>query len=323
MNNKLKPPEIKKNDWIEVFSPASPPFQPSTIQQAKDFFQSYFGLNVKISPHTQDVFRYLAGSDEIRAFEFNRIIQDKNIKMILASRGGYGSIRILNRIKYQEIIKNPKMIMGYSDVTSLLLAVTKMTGLITFYGPMFVPEFGSSADDFTKDFLQNFLFSRTFTDFPLYNTKKEKKKIVFSKGKAAGELIGGCLSLIVSTLGTPYEIDTKGKIFFFEEIGEAPYRIDHFLTHLINAGKIQECSGIIIGHMTDCNPPRYNPGYPMGTFHWEEVIQDRLGSWGIPVMGGFDFGHDDSKSVIPIGCKAEMDTEKESLMLLENPFLTA
>jgi len=311
----VKPKKLEKGDTIGIVSLASPPFGISDIMFAKKQLEN-MGFNVILSEYISEQYKYLAGEDDKRLQEFYRFLEDKSIKAIMSTRGGYGTGRFLRKLDFEKIKANPKIIIGYSDITSLLLAIYKKTGLVTFYGPMFTSEFASSDISYTKD---KFIDTLVNLKYPIEISGCNSDKVyIFRDGYAEGELVGGCLSLIVSTLGTPYEIDTDGKILFFEDVGEAPYRIDAMLTHLINAGKFDKLAGLVIGEMIDCTP---NRGFPMGSFHWEEVILDRIKDFSFPVISGICFGHGKQKATIPIGTKARIDTELKKLILLEVPVL--
>ncbi|MBP7459961.1 MAG: LD-carboxypeptidase [Candidatus Delongbacteria bacterium] len=310
----LKPASLHPGDTIGIVSLASPPFRPSAVEEGKRNLEK-MGFKVVLTPGIGDVNRYLAGSDQARLDAFHQLIADPTVKAIMSTRGGYGSSRLLPKLDFDLLKKNPKIIIGYSDITSILTAVTRKLGLATFYGPMLTSDLTDSVSSYSTDFLMNLLCHRKcpldITAYP-----DQSKAIVYHGGKAEGELIGGCLTLLTYTMGTPYEIDTRGRILFIEEIDEAPYKLDGMLTHLINAGKFQECAGVVFGELVDCNPR--NSGYPMGSFHYEEVIQERLGNLGIPVIGNLCFGHGSHKATLPLGIRASLDTAEAKLSIIES-----
>lgn len=312
----LKPAGLHPGDTVGIVSLASPPFRPSSVEEGKCNLEK-LGFKVVLSPGIHEVNRYLAGTDQSRIEAFHQMIRDPEIKAVMSTRGGYGSGRLLSKLDFALIKKNPKIIIGYSDITSILTAVTKKVDLATFYGPMLTSDFTDTVSSYSTEFLMDLVCHKKYPlDITAYPDKN--KAVVITAGKTQGELIGGCLTLLIYTLGTPYEIDTRGKILFIEEIDEAPYRLDGMLTHLYNAGKLQECSGVVFGELVNCNPPSCNAGYPMGSFHYEEVIHDRLGHLGIPVISNLCFGHGSHKATLPLGIKAALDTSEGKLTILES-----
>ncbi|MCG8643625.1 MAG: LD-carboxypeptidase [Desulfobacterales bacterium] len=309
----IKPPKLKKNDTIAIVPLASPVFRPSALLEGKKTLES-MGFNVRIAE--TECRRYLAGTDNERADAFHRLIRDPSVNAIMSARGGYGSGRLLPLLDYTLIKKHPKIIIGSSDITSVLTAVTKVTGLVTFYGPMLGSDFLHNASHYTCDDFKQVL-SEKAVPHHITRCPGSAGPLVICSGSAEGTLFGGCLTLLNYSLGTPFEIDTRDKLLFIEDVGEAPYRIDGMLTHLLNAGKLQECAGILVGEMVDCDPPKFSTEYSMGSFHWEEVLYDRLAGLGIPVMANLCFGHGRHKATLPLGVKARMDTEVLTLSLIE------
>ncbi len=316
-SKRIKPRRLSRGDTIGIVSLASPVFKPSAIDEAIQNL-TRMGFRVKVSASVKKADRYLAGDDDFRLREFHRMVADPEVTAIMSTRGGYGSGRLLTRIDYELISKHPKIIIGYSDITSILLAITRLTGLITFYGPMFASEFKSPVSGFTADGFEKVLVQG---ELPLEigPCPNAVDPLILSPGRAQGALVGGCLTLISYSLGTPYEIDTKGKLLFFEETREPPYKIDGMITHLLNAGKLQECAGVAIGEMVDCDPDQRPGSFPSGSFHWEEVIEERLGGLGIPILAGLCFGHGEHKATLPVGGTACLDTACRRLILTESP----
>lgn len=193
---------------------------------------------------------YLAGEDDLRARDLNAAFIDEGIDGILCMRGGYGANRILPLLDYKKISQNPKVFCGYSDVTAIHIALNKYCGLETYHTPMPASELYKGIDDFTMGYYKALIFGDKIHYF-INSVGREMKSLV--QGIASGVLVGGNLSLVVASLGTPYEIITKNKILFLEEVGEEIYRIDGMLTHLRNAGKLRECAGIILGAFSGCS----------------------------------------------------------------------
>lgn len=310
----IKPKKLNQGDTIGIVSMATPPYRPSTLIDARKNMEK-MGFKIIISEYATETKRYLAGDDRLRLDEFHSFVKNPEIKAIISTRGGYGSCRLLQSMDFDLIRSNPKIIIGYSDITSILTAVSKISGLVTFHGPMFTSDFNNPTDYSLEKFKK--LLIDNDVPIEIKSFPDEDKALVFSEGESEGELIGGCLTLLSYTLGTPYEIDTKGKILFIEEIGEPPHKLDGKLTHLLNAGKLHDCAGIVLGELIDCDTSEYKPGYPMGNFHWEDIIQDRLGNLGIPIMANLSFGHGEYKSTLPIGTRARLDTLNKKLTLIE------
>ena len=236
--------KLKKNDLIGVCAPASPVDRESLNKGIR--FLKKLGLQIILGKNIYQRNHYLAGTDEQRLDDFNTLLKDDNVKAIFFARGGYGTARIAPFIDYEWIRKHPKIIWGFSDITYLHIAIFQKTGLITFHGPM-VSSFGNEkVDEITKNEIYQ-LFSpsiRTYdeTISPLH---------VLVEGKSTGRIIGGNLSLIVRTIGTPYEIDLKNKILFIEDTGEKLYKIDFLINQLKQSKKLDELAGVVIGDFND------------------------------------------------------------------------
>src|SRR5690625_757729 len=191
-------------------------------------------LKVKIAPHVEKVHGYLAGTDEERLNDLHMMFEDESIKAIFCARGGYGTGRIAPYIDYELIKNNPKIFWGYSDITYLHSAIRQKTGLVTFHGPMIASDVGES--NFHP--ISKLSFQQLFEPIILTYNENISPLTVISEGEATGEIAGGNLSLIVNTLGSPFEVDLNNKLLFIEDIDEPPYRIDSFLCQLKNAGKL-------------------------------------------------------------------------------------
>lgn len=296
---------LKIGNTIGLISPASPE-TPDKIKKSIEFLKSQ-GFNVKEGNHLYHKWGYMAGQDKDRAKDFMDMFEDTEIDMILCIRGGYGSMRILPFIDYKTIRKNPKIFVGFSDITSFLNTIASRCGLITFHGPM-----GSSNFEDTET-LKSFLSTlmNGYRPYSLVNPSGIKLNRNIS-GKAIGRIVGGNLSLIASTLGTPYEVNTKNNILFIEDVNEEPYVIDRLLTQLHLAGKLQECSGFIIGQFTGCSLPNYEKSLTLN-----EVLVDRVLKLNKPTLSNFMSGHDYPKLTLPIGAKAMIDCDKGEISILE------
>jgi len=306
----LKPKPIERRATIGVVSPASRPLDDEQYYQGIDYLKN-LGYNIIESEHVLDQYGYLAGSDENRAQDINLMFCDPQVDAIICSRGGYGTPRILERLDYETIQKNPKIFVGYSDITSLSLAIWQKTGLITFSGPMVAVEMGKGIDPFTED---NFweIISQTNPIGKLTNPENDPIQIV-KPGKAKGRLLGGCLSLINVVLGTPFCPDFNGAILFIEDVEEEPYRIDRYLAQLKMAGILDVISGLVLGKFVDCVPGELEKPY----LELDQIFQDYFADLNIPVIANFAYGHIPVKHTLPIGIEAELDTDQGGLILIE------
>lgn len=311
----MKAKRLASGQTIGLIAPSSNVTENEDIYYARDVLKS-FGFEVKAGDHLFERRGYLAGADELRAQDVNNMFADKDVDGIVCLRGGYGSPRILPYLDYKTIAANPKVIMGYSDVTALLNAIFAKTGLITFHGPIA----GQRFSDYTLASFKKVLFEPSagikLAEAPPFEQKegwveKDNRLSVIVPGKAEGQLIGGNLSLMVSMVGTAYEPDYEGKILFLEDVSEAPYSIDRMLTHLKLAGRLQKLKGIAFGKCTECYSHR-------NSLSLEQVLNDHLAPLGVPVVRGAMIGHIDDMATIPIGAKAEINTADGPLVLLES-----
>jgi len=253
-------------------------------------------------------YRYLSASDEDRAAEFMKYIVDDTIDCILCGRGGYGVLRILEKLDFATIRKNPKIIIGFSDVTALLTPIFEHTGLVTFHGPVAVSSFNS----FTQGHFKKVLFSNNNFE-PIVTS--EPNAIVIREGKAQGILKGGNLRMIVSTLGTPFEPNFDNSILFLEDVSEPAYKVDRMLSQLLLSGKLNNCKGIIFGQFDNLNSRQaFHPGY---SYTIKEVIEQLYSKLNIPILIGMPFGHVKDKLTLPLGILSEIDTNNRSITILE------
>lgn len=301
----IKPKRLKKGDTIGIVSPSSGLYKRSELWRGIETLESW-GLKVKIGKYAYKNDYYLAGTDQERADDFNSMFADDSIDAVFCSQGGYGAGRILNLIDYELIKTNPKILFGFSDITALHLAIQKKCQLVTFHGPSLVGFYG----DFFTPYKEKMLKKAVMDDVPIGEIKLPKNSesylVKISDGMAKGKLIGGNLTLICSSLGTPFEIETKDKILFIEDIDVEPWVFDHMLTHLINAGKLAQVSGIVVGECSNCEPFEYKPGF-QAQCSLEDVLFDRLSNLNIPVLAGLPIGHIKDNCTIPEGVEATLD----------------
>ncbi|EYE87747.1 peptidase S66 [Fervidicella metallireducens AeB] len=306
----IKPYALKKGDTIGVVAPASPTKNIlDVVEKAKTILEKQ-GFKVIIGESCYKQEGYLAGTDEIRAKDINQMFSDKNIRGIFCLRGGYGSPRILDRLDYDLIRKNPKVFLGYSDITAIHIALYRKCKLITFHGPMVASDMIDEFDEFS---MKSYSKAVTVAE-PIGIVKNPENIKIMSlvSGKAKGRIVGGNLSLIAATIGTPYEIDTNNKILFLEEIDEFTYSIDRMLTQLRLSGKLKDCLGIVIGDFKNCFP-QYE-GYDCTLM---EVFKDIIAKEKKPTIYNLMAGHCKPKITIPLGAEAVIDADNCTLEIIE------
>lgn len=308
----IKPNRLKMGDTIGVIAPSSGLSKESfdrALQNMADL-----GFKTKVGKSARNVNGFLAGTDKERLDDIHWAFADKEIKAVWCVRGGYGASRILPAIDYGLIRKNPKILIGYSDITALHTAIHQNCGLVTFHGPVA----SSNYLEYSKTHVVNTLMNPSapykieLSEFNRTNESNLYKTETIVKGKARGRLIGGNLSLLSALAGTPFGLkNLKGKILFMEDVGEQPYRIDRMLTQLLQSADFRSLSAIALGIFEDCNPKTSN------TQSLLDVLKDRLGNLGIPVIYGLSFGHIRDQFTLPVGIEAELDTENAVMTFLE------
>lgn len=310
----LKPAALKKGDTIGLVCPAYSAFVKEDVQVTIESLE-VLGFKVKKGEHIFDRYGYLAGSDEDRATDINKMFADKSINGIMAMHGGWGCARILPLLDYKTIQQNPKVFIGYSDITALLLGIYAKTGLVTFHGPV-----GSSTwNKFSVDNFRNMLMEGSVVQMMNPTNKgdnlvqTEDRIYTINGGKATGRLIGGNLTVLSHVLGSPYVPDFKDSILFLEDVGEDLYRIDRMITQLKLAGILSQLSGFVFGKCTDCPPSK--GGY--GSLTMEDIFEDHIKPLKIPSFSGAMIGHIKDKFTIPVGLEAIIDAGSGSITLSE------
>lgn len=318
MNEKvalLKPAKLKKGDTIGLVSPSSGLWEKSVIWSAIENIEEK-GYKVKLADNVYSNTFYLAGSDEERANGLMKMFKDDSVDALLCTQGGYGAARIWKYLDFDVIQKNPKIFVGYSDTTALLIAIHQKTGLVTFHGP--------DACDLSQKKKAQYNFKNLIkgltTDKPIGEiemAEEGKYLIKITDGQVTAPIIGGNLTLLCGTLGTKYEVDTRGKILFIEEIDAEPWALDHLLTHMYNAEKFHDAVGIIVGECVNCIPRKLEPGFYTERSA-EDVIIEILGSLGKPVIMNLPIGHTGDNPTLPIGVKARLDGGNGKFEIIEN-----
>lgn len=310
----LKPRVLQPGDTVGVVAPASPPLDPEAVPRGIAALEE-MGLRVRLGRHTLDRDGYLAGGDRERAADLMEMFLDPAVRAVFSLRGGYGSGRILPLLDFAAIRCNPKIFVGYSDITALHLAIHRLAGLVTFHGPMVAADLGGGLSAYSAGHLRRALFEPA----PLGAMGKPPDApglVSVRGGRASGRLVGGNLSLVVAGLGTPYAIETEGKILFLEDVGEEPYRIDRMLTHLRHSGRLGEAAGIVFGECAGCETSGARPAYP-GAPDVQEVVTRALAPLGVPALFGLTIGHGTHKATLPLGVRATLDADAAVLTIEE------
>ena len=281
----------------------SGPCEPERLCEGVRLLESW-GLRVHVEPPEPGL-RYLSGGDRERALRLTEALLRADVKAVLTTRGGYGAARLHPHLDLARALRDPKIFVGFSDLTIVLNRIVQEANVVAYHGPMVaadLPGFDPSA----RERFRRFLFGEP-------DWWEGSCRDVWRRGTAEGRLAGGCLSVIVTTLGTPYEIDTDETILFLEDVAEKPYRIDRMLTHLKHAGKLSRVRGVVLGSMLDCDEGE-------GDGVLREIVTEILDASGVPVLSGFDAGHGTRNVVLPFGCRVRVDAEARQLTLLEPGF---
>lgn len=309
--NPIKPKALSKGDNIALIAPAGPVNEVQLTTAQKNIqelgFNSYFTDRILLKKG------YLAGNDNERLNDLHEAFENTEIDAILCIRGGYGSARIIEQIDYSLIKRNPKIFIGYSDITALINAFWQKTGLICFHGVVGNSTFSPYTKNCFLQLMTNNLKSNKIV--PLNNNKT----FSINQGIAKGKLVGGNLAIINTLIGTQHQIDFTDKIVFLEDIGEAPYKIDRMLTQLLQTGQLQKAKGIILGEFYKCDIDNIEISAD-NSLSLKEVLNDRLEVLNIPIIGNFSFGHISNQAIFPVGIEAEIDTECPEVRLCESIF---
>ncbi len=316
--NTIKPKRLKAGDKIGLIAPG----WTITETNLKDSIEhlKLFGFEAVYTNRVLAKYGYLAGTDKERAADINEMFRNPEIDGIICVKGGYGCARMLDLLDYDAIRKNPKVLMGFSDVTALVNAIYQQTGLISFHGPVGTTIHRSYNAEMVRKVVMepqsSLLIENAANDLERAATNSACERYTIVSGSATGELAGGNLSLISSMAGTNYEVDLEGKIVFIEEIGEEPYRIDRMLTQLIESGKLQKAAGIAFGICNDCD--KNEKSQAPNSFTLREVVEERIKSLNIPAAYGLSFGHNINNMTVPVGLKARFNADNQTIELLEN-----
>jgi muramoyltetrapeptide carboxypeptidase len=293
----IKPQALRPGDTIAIAAPASP-FDHKAFEGGISVLKS-MGYQVKIPESIFRVQGYLAGSDAQRAELLMNLFADESVKAIVCARGGFGSMKLLPLLDFEAILAKPKILVGFSDITTLLVAIYQQCGIVTFHGPL-VTSLGKGSEK-TVSALMDAISSYK----PLVLTPS--KSIVLNAGQASGPVIGGNLTTLTHLMGTPYEPAFERHLLFLEERGEAPYRIDRMLSQLHLSGRLDGVAGVILGTFEECGS--LEDVYA--------IVREVFRHAGIPVLAGFELGHGTENITVPVGLHADLDTDDASLRFRE------
>lgn len=307
----IKPKKLSKGDVIGIISPASSPDDLSKIESGVKYLEK-LGYRVEVGKNVRKFHGYLAGTDEERLDDFHYMFKKKDIKAIMCVRGGYGSPRLLDKIDYKLIERNPKIFIGYSDITALQMAILQKTGLVTFAGPMLAVDFSDEVSKYTEEMFWPLITSNK--KFGKIEFPEDEKIFSLVKGNEKSRIVGGNLALIVSLIGTDYMPSLKEKILFLEEVGELPYRIDRMLNQLRLTKAFSQVKGIILGAFTDCNET--DPS--KRTLTLGEVISYYFENLDIPVVYNFKHGHIKDSATIPFGIMVKINASRNYIEIAES-----
>ncbi|MCK0161973.1 LD-carboxypeptidase [Allomuricauda sp. F6463D] len=312
--SKIKPKKLKLGNTIGVVAPGFA-VKPEALYLTLETLEK-MGFNTYHTERIKGNYGYFSNTDKERAADLNEMFANPEIDAILCARGGYGCTRILDLLDYEAIQNNPKILIGFSDITALINTIYDKTGLVCFHGPV-----GTTLDDeYSKSYFKKVLME-PMENLPIKNAilkdprqyrNSEYYRYTITKGVGQGELAGGSLSLVTAMIGTPYEIDFTDKLVFLEDVEEAPYRMDRMLTQLTQVDTLSKAKGIIFGVCKGCDRKRTTENFTL-----REVILDRIAPLGMPAVYGMSFGHIPQNSTLPIGIEATLNAYKKQLRLEE------
>lgn len=306
----LKPKPLHKGDTIGLVGISGAMHEPEVkfdrMMQAIDDM----GYKVIVADSCREEYGYLSGTDASRAKGLNDAFKNDRVDAVVCMRGGYGVARMLDLVDFDVIRANPKIVLGYSDITALHTAIHEKVGMVTFHGPMPCSAW-MEFDDFTRESMVRAISSTE--PLGLISNPEGAKPRCIVPGKCTGQLVGGNLTLIASACGTPFALDVTDKVLLLEDIGEYIYRLDSMLTQLRQAGMFERCAGVVLGGFTNCTEE-----YERYALHLEDIIHDIIVPAGKPVLGGMNIGHMDTKITVPLGVQCTLDATAGTLEITES-----
>ena len=298
------PPSIQVGDTIAVIAPCSAAAEDKALKGIEYLRDK--GFIVKTADNLFEQSGHMAGSDEHRISSFNEFWADKDVKALFCVRGGYGIQRILPKIDYDLISDNPKILVGYSDISALSSAILAKSGLITFSGPMVASDMGENFDTFSEELLWRILMGH-----PLIDNPQEQPLVVYKKGYAEGNIFGGTLTVLLPYFGTSYVPDLEGAILVLEDVGENIGRLDRHFHHLRYQGIFDKISGLVLGEFNDCFPEEIDAIDGL-----KSILDSALEGYDFPVVMNFAYGHIKKRVTLPIGMRAKLTTDPPNFSLI-------
>lgn len=313
----VKPKRIKRGSKIGLIAPGSNTPNPDDINRAIEVL-NYYGLSYELAPNITIGMGYKTRTPKERVDDFNLMFSKSDIDAVFCMRGGFGSAQILDLIDYDLIRKNPKILLGFSDITALHAGIFKKTGLITFHGPVMLSKF----TDYTIKSFENIFFKNDEIVLKNPSNKSGFREEFLTRtiipGKVTGRFVGGNLSLVSSLVGTAYQPDFTDKIVYLEDVGETPYRIDRMFLQLKLAGMLDKIKGFVWGKCDDCSVGSSSSTWDLSL---GEVIDYYIKPLNIPSFTDLMIGHTSNQLTIPNGCMVELDSEISTIKLMESPFI--
>jgi muramoyltetrapeptide carboxypeptidase len=310
----VRPPRLVPGSRIALVAPAGPLLETDDLTRAQELCRA-LGYEPLLATNANSRHGYLAGTDDQRIADLNGALRDPEIDAVWCIRGGYGSIRLLERVDYDAVARRPKALIGFSDITALLNAVTRRTGVITFHGPVA----RAAMPAFSRGHFERVLAS---TEIPGRLGRlpqaadvlvpQEDRIVTLTGGTAEGQLAGGNLTLLHCLIGTPYFPDLNGAILFLEDVDEHLYNVDRILAHFRIVGALRQLAGVVVGRFTQLNRASRD-----GALGFDEVLATYFGPLGIPVAHGFPIGHIDAQWTLPLGVRARLEADTGEVELLE------
>jgi muramoyltetrapeptide carboxypeptidase len=303
---------------IGVAAPASPYDSRSEVLRGVEWWESQ-GYKVKLAPHVYARDDYVAGDARDRAQDLNDLFKDPEVDVVQALQGGYGSAQTIPHLDFDAIDANPKPFVGFSDITALHVAIHHHTGLPTFYGNGLMGVGAAEATEFTRERLLAVLRNEACGE--VAKNPDDPYVRAITRGTVTAPLRGGCLWLLLQTMGTPWEIELDGAILFFEDYKAPPYYVDGMLTQLRLAGKLDRIAGVVVGEMKDCDWGDLRPASDWARSRsLEDVLEEHLEPLGVPALYGLPLGHGKHLASIPLGVRYTLDADRRTLTLEETPF---
>jgi muramoyltetrapeptide carboxypeptidase len=312
----MKPKPLPPGGTIGVPAPASPYVNRSDVLRGVEWWESK-GYRVKLSDAAFARDDYVAGDAQQRARDLEAMFADPEVDAVQALQGGYGSAQTLPHLDFDVIARNPKPFVGYSDITALHTAIRLRTGMPTFYGVGLMGIGDKERKDFTRDRLLAVLGGEATGEVP--RDPDDPYVRALRGGRVTAPLVGGCLWLLLQSMGTPWEVDLDGAIFFFEDVDAPPWYVDGMLTQLRLAGKLENVAGVVVGELVKCDWREDRPEWSR-TKSIEDVLEEHLEPLHVPVIYKLPLGHGKHLATLPLGVTCTLDGDARTLTVDESPF---